>query len=258
MSHQQIVFAAFGTSTAAVKTYNHFESLARERYPDEKIAWAFTSSMLRKKQKQEGVHWESPAEVLARLSCEGCRRAVVQSLHVVPGAEFDKAAAAAQQAPLTASVGRPLLDSLHDCERAVSCLDDLIADPREQITVFAAHGTDHEDGGRMYREFERHLSKRYPEHVYVSMVEGEPSWDDTIEKIHASPLKSVRFIPLMFVAGDHIINDVMGERDDSWKRSLPGYEISALHKGLGYHPGIADIYFDHLRSATESLNREDV
>ena len=38
-----IVLAAFGTTTEAFDTYNHFEKKVKERFPDYEIRWAFTS-----------------------------------------------------------------------------------------------------------------------------------------------------------------------------------------------------------------------
>ena len=42
-----IVLAAFGTTTAAFDTYNHFEAKVKERFPGYEIRWAFTSRKVR-------------------------------------------------------------------------------------------------------------------------------------------------------------------------------------------------------------------
>jgi hypothetical protein len=44
-----IVLAAFGTTTEAFDTYNHFEEKVKARFPGYEIRWAFTSHKVRHK-----------------------------------------------------------------------------------------------------------------------------------------------------------------------------------------------------------------
>ncbi len=106
MNDTAIILTAFGTSTEARATYDFFEAQARERFPQHDIHWAYTSRTLRAKMALKGILWRSPEELLRELPERGYRRAVIQSLHIVPGKEFDKIAAAAAQAPLPAAVGK--------------------------------------------------------------------------------------------------------------------------------------------------------
>jgi len=48
-----IVLAAFGTTTAAFDTYDHFEQKVKERFPGYEIRWAFTSHKVRHKVARE-------------------------------------------------------------------------------------------------------------------------------------------------------------------------------------------------------------
>ena len=48
-----IVLAAFGTTTEAFDTYNHFEQKVKERFPGYEIRWAFTSRKVRHKVAKE-------------------------------------------------------------------------------------------------------------------------------------------------------------------------------------------------------------
>ena len=60
-----IVLAAFGTTTAAFDTYNHFETKVRERFPGYEIRWAFTSRKVRHKVAEEkGQTAQRPAHDL--------------------------------------------------------------------------------------------------------------------------------------------------------------------------------------------------
>ena len=88
-------------------------------------------------------------------------------------------------------------------------------------------------------------------------MEGEPAWQAARESIQKSGVKKVKFIPLMFVAGDHMLNDVMGDDSEvgeaSWKLQLPGIEIDGTEKGLGFNPNIIDIYLQHLEEARRTI-----
>jgi len=247
-----IVLTAFGTSTAARDTYAFFEARVRERFPDYDVLWAYTSHTLRAKMAREGRVWQSPHEILQELPLKGYKKAVLQSLHIVPGKEFEKIVAAAQQAPLPVAVGRPLLAGKHDCDAVLAALSGDIPDPAASITVVVGHGTPHAGAQNIYRLFQRCLTERYPHNVFLSMVEGDPSWDETVQAVRQSPIKNIKFLPLMFVAGDHIINDVLGDAD-SWAAQLAGYRLEARTKGLGFNGQVIKIYFQHLHEALNGV-----
>lgn len=251
MSETAIILSAFGTSTEARDTYAFFEARVRERFPGNDILWAYTSRTLRGKMAREGVVWQSPQELLRELPGKGYAKAVLQSLHIVPGKEFDKIVAAAQEAPFPVLVGRPLLAAKKDCEDVLAALAADIADPDTCITVVVGHGTPHEAAQSAYHHFNQVLAARYPRNVFLAMVEGEPDWAAAIQAIRQSSIRKVKFVPLMFVAGDHIACDVFGD-SDSWASQLAGYALEAPAKGLGFNEQVIHIYFQHLQ---EALNR---
>ena len=55
----------------------------------------------------------------------------------------------------------------------------------------------------------------------------------------------------MVVAGDHAMNDMAGEEEDSWKSRLEaeGYEVTCVLKGLGEYKGIQKLYAEHAQNA---------
>jgi sirohydrochlorin cobaltochelatase len=249
MHRRAIILSAFGTATAARETYVFFEKKLRQRYRGYDIFWSYTSRTLRQKMGRDGIVWKSAPEMIEELAHQGYGSAVVQSLHVVPGSEFDKITAAARTAALPVTVGMPLLSSDRDCSRAVEALDGRVADPRHWITVLAGHGTTHAAAGRMYELFYRHMKSRYPEHVYLSMVEGEPSWATVLQDISMSGIKKIKFVPFMLVAGEHMQSDVLGNDAASWVSGLNGCEIDAGTPGLGFNEQMLEIYFDHIQDA---------
>ncbi len=249
MKDKAIVLTAFGTSTSARNTYTYFEKSLQKRYPDHDIFWSFSSKLLRKKMKKKDITWHSPEQILKNLKKNGYKGAVVQSLHIVPGIEFEKTMHAVQGSPVPATVGKPLLSSEIDCHRALKALSAHIPDPAEWITLLVGHGTHHSGAGAMYMLFDQCIAKRYPENVFLCMVEGIPSWDATRKKLKKSKGCKIKFIPLMFVAGEHMKHDVLGKHKDSWMMQLEGYQIDSSSEGVGFNDKILDIYFDHLDEA---------
>ena len=63
------------------------------------------------------------------------------------------------------------------------------------------------------------------------------------------------FIPFMIVAGEHILNDVMGDRPDSW-RMIVGAKDTLCVEPLGRNQAILDIYLGHIESGLQKLKKE--
>ena len=115
-----LVPVAFGTSTSARKTYDYFEKKLRPVFPEEDIFWAFSSKMLRNKMSEHNITWQSPQQVLGMLAERGYSQAVLQSLHIVPGFEFEKLQRAAETAALEVAV--VVNDVLNRRERGPPCI----------------------------------------------------------------------------------------------------------------------------------------
>lgn len=87
------------------------------------------------------------------------------------------------------------------------------------------------------------------DNFHVGTIEGYPTFDTMLAKLKASGVKKVMLMPFMFVAGDHVNNDIAGD----WKKELEdnGYEVSVLMEGLGQNPDIQDIFIEHARFAAK-------
>ena len=85
------------------------------------------------------------------------------------------------------------------------------------------------------------------DNFHVGTIEGYPTFDTMLAKLKASGVKKVMLMPFMFVAGDHVNNDIAGD----WKKELGdnGYEVSVLMEGLGQNPDIQDIFIEHIKDA---------
>ena len=244
-----IILAAFGTTIRQARNvYDNFESLVREQWPVHDVRWTFTSTTVRRALAEEGKIVLDPPSTLEQIRREGFRSAVIQSLHVTPGEEFSRLSSISAEG-LHTIFGRPLFDKEKDEERV---FDAVASEVKPDVpTVFVAHGNTHRrefDG--VYQRLVNHAHDRFPESVLASL-EGVPG-PEPLDRIKArvTETKRVHFVPLLFVAGDHVLNDVMGDEPESWKNLL-GAKEATCSPPLGERQAVLEIYLEHLAIAIE-------
>jgi len=256
-----IVLVAFGTSTTAFDTYSHFEQKVKERFPGYEIRWAFTSQKVRHKVAQEkGQQLNDLPTALSELKIAGFNRVGVQSLHIVPGKEWDKKVVQESRkiSGLKIALGKPLLSSKHDQERVLQALAQTFPqDLKTTAVVLVAHGSPSPEGAATYLAFNRRLRSHYPhQNVFLGTVGGKPGRQETLMAVKQSQATAVVLMPFLFVAGEHVAKDILGDEPESWKSELlkqRAYRIEGITKGLGYQDGIVNIYLDHLDQALKSF-----
>ena len=254
-----IVLAAFGTSTEAFETYKHFEPKVKARFPNHEIRWAFTSHKVRHKLAQEkGQKLNDLPTTLKALKAAGYTRVAVQSLHIVPGEEWDKKIVqVSREIPgLKIALGKPLLSSKQDQELVLQAVAQTFPpDLKNTAVVLVAHGSPTPEGTAAYLAFDRLLRSHY-QNVFLGTVEGKPTRQEAFEAVKKANPATVVLMPFMFVAGEHVAKDMLGDDPESWKSELlkqKAYRIEGITQGLGYQDGIIDIYLDHLTRALQSF-----
>jgi len=254
-----IVLAAFGTTTEAFDTYHHFELQVAKRFPDHEIRWAFTSRKVRHKLAEEkGQKLNDLPTTLRELKEAGYTRVAVQSLHLVPGEEWEKKIVEeSRKIPgLKVALGQPLLSSQQDQERVLQALSPTLPkDLKDTAVILVAHGSPSPEGTAAYLAFDRLLRSQYL-NVFLGTVEGKPTRQGALEAVKKSGADNVILMPFLFVAGEHVAKDILGGDPESWKSELlqqKAYRIEGITKGLGYQEGIVNIYLDHLAQALKGL-----
>ncbi|MCL4503395.1 MAG: sirohydrochlorin cobaltochelatase [Deltaproteobacteria bacterium] len=256
-----IVLTAFGTTTAAADTYRYIEEKVRARFPGHEIRWAFTSNKVRRKvAAEQGKELKTLPQALKELQVAGYQSVAVQSLHVVPGKEWDEVVQASRQVPgLKVALGQPLLNAKPDEERVLAALSKTFpADLKNTAVVLVGHGTPNSRAQRTYLDFDQLLRARYPgQNVYLGVVQvGQPSQDETLAAVKLGGAAMVRLVPFLLVAGEHVNNDILGDGPESWKSKLVAQGISrveGVRRGLGYNDDIIKVYLDHLEIALKDL-----
>lgn len=278
-----IVIAVFGTTTKAGLTYDFFaEQLQKdlpEKWQNAPVSWAYTSEIVRERANKkfmesgQGKRFRSLAQVLADLDDQGCRKIAVQSLHIFPGQEYEemeKTIDAFRRLGLHIEYGGTLLHEWEQVFEAVQIVSSEFLQPDEGCNVLVAHGTPRTFPGSntTYLGLDRYLTRKYS-HVFIGGVDGVLTREQALEQVRKYPLKRVRLVPFMYVAGDHIMQDIMAEEPDkdgslSWSQELKdsGIAVSSvqmeyrgekLYKGLGFNPAINRMFIKQLVAALEKL-----
>lgn len=272
-----IVMVAFGTSTKAQITFDHIDAEIKKAFPDHEVRWAFTSKIIRDKMnriyanKKISKRLRSLQEVLAGLEAEGYRKAVVQSLHIFPGGEYVHMQHLAQIPGINVSIGEPLLATWEDVLKLLEDVAHHFPKESEGCAILAGHGTPntyYAPSTAVYLALDR-LLRAHHRNVFLGSVEGVPDRKDALDRAKNYPGKKVVIIPFMLVAGDHIMNDIMGEEADedglpSWAMELeaagknvecPSIMLNGKKylKGLGFYPAANKIIIEHIRQALKDL-----
>lgn len=271
-----IVLTAFGTSTKARVTYDALEAAVKKAWPESEVRWAFTSEVIRERVNARAAkdgkaeRLSSLQQALADLEAAGYRKVAVQPVHIFPGEEYEEVLSIVKNFPgLRIETGETLMQRWEVMYRLVKALSKDFLAPEEGCSVLVAHGTPMTNVGSniAYMGLDRHLRLKYP-NVWLGGVDGVADREDALAAAAKWPVKRVRFIPFMYVAGDHIMNDVMGEEKATWNESWraemegKGFAVEALtadmggekyYKGLGFMPETVDVFLAEIRRSLERL-----
>lgn len=246
-----IIVTSFGTTyeETRIKCIESIENRIKEEFYDSLVLRAFTSRMvINKLKKRDNYHVDTPTEALKRMIEEGVKDIYIQPLLIIEGVEYEKIIREArdfmkENQDCNISIGKPLLSTDLDFERVVEGLG-LSAD---EATVFMGHGSNHETDSS-YERLEKIINENGYKNIFLATVEGKKTIDDVVYQLKDKNIKKVVLKPFMLVAGDHVVNDMASEEDDSWKSILMKNEIKVTTeiKGLGQIEAIQNIFMDHL------------
>ena len=253
-----IVIATFGTSSRAKMPLALFEAAVEKQFPDYKVFWAYTSEILCRKLALPSIQ-----ETLAKVETAGYRKVVVQPLHVFPGTEYQQLAETCEYFPgLRVFLSETLFhrwnfvtDSLQIIEQ-----DFLAAD--QGVNILALHGTPltADPVNIVYLGLEKLVADRYP-NVLAASIEGIPNQNAVFAKIErdalANTYQHARIIPVMYFAGMHAEQDLMGSTN-SWRAALEqmGFTVDCpvvtqdkkeFYKGLAHYPELIAFFMDRLQ-----------
>ena len=260
-----ILVVSFGTSyhETREKTIEPCENKIKESFEGYDFYRAFTSNMIIKKlRKRDNLIIDNPVEALERLYNEGYEEVVVQSLHLICGEEYNKLKEIVEgykEKFDRISLGRPLLTYIDDYrETTLAVKQELDKMEIDEAVVFMGHGTEHESHSS-YPAIE-YMLRDYGINAYVGTVEGYPEIEQVIKRLKETNIKTVDLMPFMLVAGDHAINDMASDEEDSWKSILEneGFKVKTHLKGLGENPYIQEKFVNHAIDCMKELQEVSI
>lgn len=247
-----ILAVSFGTSHLDTLecTIGAIEGQLKVHFPEYQIYRAFTSGMIIKKlKKQENMHVCTVREAMEQMAADGIESVIVQPTHIINGIENDQMIREVMEYEekfQKLRVGNPLLTTSDDYKKVIHAVMSEIRLSPDEALILLGHGTDHH-ANAAYPALEYTFQLLGYDNVFLGTVEGFPKLRDVKKKLADSGKKKVYLMPLLIVAGDHVKNDMAGEKD-SWKSELSeaGYEVHAVMKGLGELEGIRNIFLEHV------------
>lgn len=244
MMKEAILITAFGAiSPKARATYALLERDVRDSYQDREIRWAYTAKSIVNRLKAKGESASTVPEALATLHAEGCLAVSILSLHLVPG-QMHEEMAADIPAGLCAAITRPLLDEDTSIARAAQ---DIMAEcPSDRPVLVVAHGNGHiERFNGQLLALKQHL--KADGRFHLALLEGDPDekgLEAFIQK--AKEAGKVHIYPFLYLEGDHVNNDILGDEPDSFKQRI-GVPDFTCNEGLGKKTWVRQRFLQRLR-----------
>ena len=262
MAKKGILVISFGTSYRETreKTIEALEKAVTEKFKDYDVRRAFTSKMIIKKLKErDGIQVDYVDEALKKFLNDGIKDVMVMPTHIMNGTEFDFVAhyvALFRDKFDNLRISTPLLSSEEDYDDVVKAIDESYVkrffkdSSNGTAIVFMGHGTEH-FANATYSQLQLKLMALGYEHIYVTTVEGFPTFDDTMRFMSGHKYNKVILAPFMLVAGDHALNDIAGDDEDSLKSKFisAGCDVECIIEGLGEQKAFQDLFIKRLERA---------
>lgn len=238
-----IIVASFGTTYEETRRLciESIEDIIREEYKEHLVLRAFTSRIVvHRLKKRDNIHVLNEIEAIKEMKDQGIEEIYIQPLHIITGHEYEKLT------KFECKVGLPLLGSEEDYIKIVENIGSNELGDNEAL-VFMGHGSDHE-ADNAYEILEKTYHNKGFTNVFIGTVEGSKNIEDIVKELKEKNTKKIKLKPFMLVAGDHAINDMASEDDDSWKSILEkeGFQVEICLKGLGEYKIIQEIFLEHL------------
>ena len=255
-----ILAVSFGTAyeETAKKTIEAIEKELAAAFPERKLYTAWTSGMILRKLKKLGKETrDTLEEALARMERDGVTDLLVQPTFLQAGYEMRLAAETLEKWKGrfgSLKLGAVLVENQADLDALARAMEaHFAAVGSDEALVLMGHGSEGADFypyGKLTEAFRRDGKENFT----VGTVEFEPGIGPALELVRSRKPRKTYLAPLMIVAGDHAVNDMAGDEEDSWKSRLEalGTKTECILKGLGEYPEVRQLFVAHARKAEEA------
>ncbi len=255
-----IVIASFGSATRAGSALDIFDKQVALDFPGHERFHACTSEIIREKTGHPNL-----LQVLEQVKAAGYQTAVVQPLYIFPGTEYQRMETTCKHFKgLRIFMGQTLLHHRSFIKQALKVLEPDFLPQDRGINLLALHGTPLAANpvNILYQGVEEIVTNLYS-NVLAAAIEGLPDPEAMFARIKkhypADRFRQARIIPIMYFAGKHARDDLMGPQK-SWRRTLEnmGFKVecptvqtgeSQCFKGLAHHPQLIHFLSGRLAQA---------
>ena len=252
-----ILVVSFGTSYKETrqKTIEACEKKIQTTFSDYKLYSAYTSDkIIQKISMREGIEVQNPIQALEQLHEEQYEEVIIQPLYIINGKEFDELAKQVhtyQTKFKNIFLGEPLLSPKQNYDEVVKAIKyQLPVVNANEAIVFMGHGT-LKNSNECYKRLESHL-KLKESMLILQRLKGSLAYMK-LPSLQSTDTTTIHLVPLMLVAGYHVVKDMIGESASSWKNILEreGFKVKVDLKALGENPKIQDLF---VQSAFNVIN----
>lgn len=248
-----ILVVSFGTSyqTACNLTIKKLEDEIKMKFPKYAVYRAFTSQMIiNKLKKRDNIDICNVHQALKNILNDNIKKIIVLPTHIMHGHEYEKMVNYIKKMENKfdeIDILRPLLSISDDYISLGKILINEYATSQNTAMLFMGHGTDH-FANSAYAAMDYTFKQLDAPNFFVACVEGYPKLEDVFNLLNKKKYGEINLAPLMLVAGDHAVNDMAGNNDNSWKNMLKNKKkyVKIHLKGLGEIAQVRDLYISRL------------
>lgn len=252
-----ILVVSFGTSFKETREKNITKIENEVKNLGYKTYSAFTSTMIIKKLTKQGETIFDVTQSLQQMKVDNITQVYILPTHLIYGFEYEKIL---NQVNLFKSqfdsidIAPPLFSNNQTMLDIINILASEYKTQSNQALVLMGHGSEHFSNA-LYPALDYMAKQQNSPHIFVTTVEGYPDIDIVIKMLKKTSYTKVLLAPLMLVAGDHAVNDMASDEEDSLKTILTnvGFEVDTIVKGLGELEGIRQIYINHLKGILDAI-----
>ena len=257
MRHSALLVVSFGTAYEETrqKTLEVIEADLRSAYPERAFYRAWTSGMVRKKVLAEcGLRIDSVPEAMERMLSDGVTDLLVQPTHMMAGVEYEAIRGAIRGYAArfdSLRLGEPLLTDPESLSALAGVIVSAYAGLREnELLALMGHGSAR-SAFAPYEQLDAKFAELGHANICVGTVEFEPGIAPVLARVEARKPEKVIIAPLLVVAGDHAINDMAGDGEESWKSRIGtmGVRTECVLRGLGEYAAVRSLYVERARRA---------
>ncbi|MBR2738068.1 MAG: sirohydrochlorin cobaltochelatase [Lachnospiraceae bacterium] len=234
-------------------------------FPDRQLYTAWTSRFIRKTMEARDRHIDSPAEAIERMELAGVTDVLVQPTLITANYEYLdllEVLKAARGRFERIACGTPVITDEKDAADLAAALRRIFPLKDWDALVLMGHGTAPEklpegmEADRPYRMLQEALDaggSEYGGACIVGILESEGGIEAVCEEVRDLSPSRVVLAPLLVTAGDHAVNDMSGEGEDSWKNMLRRIvpRVDCVVKGLAEYETFRRLYVEHAKAAKE-------